>query len=82
MTLSSLLVRLKTAHEFYVKEKSEPVRGKILEAMENTFKILPTYGLDYSFGVLCVLYGDAFTMAEFGWTMDDLSLRWKGGVSR
>jgi len=74
MSLENLLKRLKTANAFYEAESSEQNRGRILEAMEDSFQAIAGYGIeiDYSFGVLIVLYGEKFAQAEFGMSVDEL----------
>ena len=69
--LLHLFKRIKTAHEFYIKV-SEVDKERILNAMEDTVAALAAYGIDKSFGVLYILYGDEFTKFEFGKTLEEV----------
>ena len=58
------LNKLKVAHNFYVDE-DEFNRGQIMEAFEYIFEVLETAGIDRSFSMLYLIYGNDFLMDEF-----------------
>lgn len=70
-TKRTLLERMRTANKFYMLA-NENEKARIMEAMEHTFDCLESLGVDRSYGVLFVLYGDEFTRFEFGRSMEDL----------
>lgn len=72
MRLEDYLKRFKTANVLYQSNTDEASRAKLLEALERSFNDVDYYGIDYSFGVLVVLYGEQFAQAEFGKSLDEV----------